>query len=429
MKKILEAAGIGLVIATAVGVVQPAAQQTEQPLIERLALTYLGSFKLPTNDGTKRLPAEVGSLNYGGYGLGLGPDGQSLYIGCHDWQDGVARVSIPPIGGTATVLEPCTRIPNYKAVDNSEGGGYDPGGLWWWKGRVIATVFATYDANGNAVASHFAGPSIGGLAGPYKLAASNPGHVAGTMATVPAEWQAKLGGPMLTGKCCISIISRTSFGPSVTAFDPDQVGVTNPVPSTTLMRYTSLASFADADWRGLAVGGFAVPSGFRSLLVFGREGENSCYGVGVTDPTLHNTARADGGWNCYDPVNSSKGYHAFPYGYKVWHYDLNHLAAVKAGLRAATSVQPIAEWTIPGLPVVNGAAPIRAAAYDDATRRVFTVAGAGGAVPTIHVHAIAPATPIPGTLACTVTETGATCVRTGGQPLPLGSTFTLPWPK
>ena len=53
-------------------------------------------------------------------------------------------------------------------------------------------------------------------------------------------------GPALTGQCCLAIISRTSYGPAVSVFDPNDLGVKNPVPDIPLLYYP--ASHPLADW-------------------------------------------------------------------------------------------------------------------------------------------------------------------------------------
>ena len=59
------------------------------------------------------------------------------------------------------------------------------------------------------------------------------------MAHVPAEWQTALGGPVLTGSVLLVDDWRTSYGPSLFAFNPDDLGTKNPVPHTPLLFYPS----------------------------------------------------------------------------------------------------------------------------------------------------------------------------------------------
>jgi hypothetical protein len=375
-----------------------AAQPQSQPLVQAGNLRYLGSVTFPPTDGTDRTPPELSALTFGGFGLGLGPDGQSLYYGCHDWHSMLARVSIPEIDGVGSIVERCTDVPNLAAVDDKDGGARALGGSLWWNGRLVVTGYAQYDGDADASASHFAGTSIAGLVGPVRLAGAVPGVVAGYMGVVPPEWRELLGGPALTGQCCLSIISRTSYGPAVSVFNPDQVGVAARVPSTQLVGYTAsrpLAALSGAGSKNTLfnattrVGGVAFPAGTRSVLFIGRHGTGEvCYGVGVTDPAQHDTRLPGGGTNCYDPVFDANGYHAHPYQAQVWAYDANDLAAVAAGKKRPHEVRPYATWALPDVADGAGDAKFRSAVYDPAAGRLYVVAQAGGNAPRAHVYQI-----------------------------------------
>ena len=156
------------------------------------------------------------------------------------------------------------------------------------------------------------------------------------------------------------------------------------------------------------MGGVAFPSGSRSVLFIGRQGTGErCYGTGTSDKALHRQARG-GDYYCYDPANSNKGDHAWPYVHQVWAYDANDLTAVKAGSKQPWQVQPYAIWTLPGLPssTRNQGATIASATYDDATRRLY-VTEAYGDKPRVHVFAVAGTTaPPPAPVDCVLSEWG-----------------------
>src|SRR5690606_21806606 len=97
--------------------------------------------------------------------------------------------------------------PNSKAI----------GGLLVIGDRLVATGYSTYDGAGSATASHFVrGTALGSgsTTGPYRVGDRNPAFYGGHMTSIPAVWRSAFGGDVLTGQCCLSIISRTSFGPS-----------------------------------------------------------------------------------------------------------------------------------------------------------------------------------------------------------------------
>ena len=77
----------------------------------------------------------------------------------------------------------------------------------------------------------------GEVGGPYKVGTVPAGFVSGYFGLIPAEWQGALGGPVLNGHCCLSIISRTSYGPAAFAIDPTQLGTIDPVPISPLVYY------------------------------------------------------------------------------------------------------------------------------------------------------------------------------------------------
>ena len=122
----------------------------------------------------------------------------------------------------------------------------------------------------------------------------------------------------------------------------------------------------------------AFIAGTRSVLFFGTHGlGNYCYGTGGTSG------------DCYDPDNSYKGPHSYPYRSQVWAYDASDLLAVKNGTIASHMVNPYAVWelhssftTIQGV----GYAPATQTLYvsqvfGDGTQpliRVYRVSGAGG---------------------------------------------------
>jgi hypothetical protein len=309
--------------------------------------------------------------------LGIGPDGQSLYYGCHAWHNMLALVRIPAIGGTGSIVTPCTRVPNLAAIDPDVNESKVLGGSLAWNGRTVVSAYTFYDGSGNATASHFAGPSLTSLAGPYRLGGAGPGLVGGYMGVVPPEWRPLLGGPALTGLCCVPVIGRSSYGPAVSVFDPDLIGAQNPVPSTLLLGYQTAVL---GEWGGnnplfngaTKMGGVVFPTGSRSVLFIGRHGDNFCYGEGAA---------------CDDPTDSSKGNHAYPYRHQVWAYDANDLLAVRQGAKKPSDPRPYAVWTLPGM-ADDGSAKMASAAYDPSTRRLYVAATSGSAIPRVHVYQI-----------------------------------------
>ena len=407
----------------------------EQPLPTAADIEYLGSFLVPTSDGAGPASATWYQLNYGGYGLGLGPDGASLYYGCHDWHSRLGRITNPTPSlvapfPMAKIVEPCTTVPNLNAIDPDASGTRRIGGTLRWNGRLILSAFHTYDGNGNATGSHFSGDSIAGLRGPVRVSGSGilPGKIGGGHTVVPQEWRPILGGPVLAGQCCISIITRSSFGPSVSVFDPDNIGAASITPATLLVHYTTADGFKPVLWSALRYGGLAWPSGYRGVIALTLSGTsaNSCYGTGTSDQSLHMQPTPDGKDRyCYDPTSGAKGYHAYPSKIVGYVYDAVQFAEVVKGTRSPLNLQPVSEIDLP--PQI-GSTELTSAVYDDTTRRLYVVGAR--TPPRVHVMRVKPAPPSgPTVLTCTVQAGDSViCSRSGPAPA-VGATFTVTLPR
>ena len=199
--------------------------QSTSPLVQRSSLVYLGSFKVPS--GIHSGGHANAGFEYGGTALAFNPLRNSLFLVGHDWDQFTAEISIPSLGGTATLLQPL--------VDASEGknvgaGTTKVGGNLVYNGKLYFTKYLYYDASGSQTLSHFIRPldlSVKGqVMGPFRVGSLGAGFYSGYFGLIPAEWQSALGGPVLTANCCLSIISRTSFGPAAFAIDPANIGVT-----------------------------------------------------------------------------------------------------------------------------------------------------------------------------------------------------------
>jgi hypothetical protein len=332
------------------------------PLLQAASLQYLGAFRLP--DG---LFGSNNGFSFGGSPIAFNPTNNSLFVGGHPYDQEIAELSIPtpgdPTGGidalpTAPVLQDFADPTEGLLWDLSdwegEGGSVLLGGLLVADDMLIGTVYIYYDAENAQTVSHYTRSLSLSLPSVQGLDAMPPtGFVSGWLAAVPPEWQAALGGEALTGQCCIPIVGRTSWGPDAFSFTPSALEQP-PVPATGLVYYTAdhptLGNYDQQNpvWGGTTtIGGFAAVSGTRSLLYFGRTGLGDfCYGEGTDDPDLAGQDDGDGGIYCYDPMDTSKGTHAFPYQEQIWAYDLNDLAAVYAGTMQPWDVVPYATWYV-----------------------------------------------------------------------------------
>ena len=358
------------------------------PEIPAGAISYLGRFTAPTHDGVDFSSAHA--LGWGTSGIGMAADGVSIWVACHDHSGGaIARISIPALGQVARVLEPCRPL-DLRAVNPSSPNQKAIGGALAYGGRLIVTGYDSYDGNGASTASHFAG-APGAFGAPVRLSV-DPGLAGGYMGIVPPEWRAVLGGPAMTGLCCVSIMSRSSYGPALSIFNPDTIGTVTPAPAAMVLGYPDahqtiggFTSVGNLTGYGMAttIAGVAFPANTSSVLFVGRQGTAACYGTGTDNKALHNTPDGQGNIYCYDPGNSAKGTHGYPYILAVWTYRAADLVEVKAGRKAPWDVRPVRIEPLPG-----AARSLKSATYDPATRRIIGAAVSGD-TPEFHVWEVA----------------------------------------
>jgi hypothetical protein len=326
------------------------------------SLTYLGKIALPSG------------FDYGGRGLAYNPARNSLFVSGFTRSPITAEVSIPAVGGTASILQPLTDPTEgrYTQVLPSDPNDKVTGGYLVSGDKLIVSVYAYYDGSGAATVSHFVRPlslsTRGQVTGPLRVGPLGAGFYAGFMADVPPDWQSAFGGPALTGQGLIPIISRTSYGPAAFAFDPGNLSSTGAKPlvyydssHTTLGTYDHPAQDTIGPnpypYFGIAdeVGGVAFPRNSSSVLFFGRHGTTTCYG--------------DGG-PCGDPTDASKGTHGYPYQPVMLVYDANDLASVRAGRKQPWEVTPKSKWVLP-ITDSTGGYHISGIAYDPASNKIY----------------------------------------------------------
>jgi hypothetical protein len=387
------------------------------PLLDPAALAGLNtySFQYPTIDGAG------GRLTYGAGAIGVSEDGNYLYVSCELDNSGIAKIEIPPPGGMARVVAPC-QGPNAAEIAkiHPNPNEWRPvlGGVFEQAGRITVTGYITYDAGGQTVASHWSGPSLTALQGPFG-GTVKPGMVKSQMAPVPQEWRAILGGPAMSSAGYTSIISRASYGASISIFDPKDVtrnqfpmamllGCPHSVPSCNTWNTPTSNDYNGSERSG---GMFIVP-GTRTLFVVEREASGpTCYGYATTDQALHGTPYPTAAnpspenvpW-CYslEPTDLAwgKGPKGYPYRLVAKLYDLAELAAVKQGLKQPWDIRQYATVDMPGSSpgefVTSGAFnPVRGEYY---LIRYF------GDTPTVFVYTprqVVMAPPSPNTLRAT----------------------------
>ncbi len=402
-------------------------RESDGYLIQESDLAYRGAFRVPQGSYNGM------SFGYGGYALTFNPQNNSLFIvsiyGTH-----TAEITIPaPVISSdladlyeATNLQQWQDITEGNRTNIGAGGsvcnpsGVYIGGFLVWREDLIGSVYGYYDAGYCAELSHFISGQtlsiVGDFAGMYRVGDSsyNVGTRAGYMTKIPSSWQSSFGGaPAVTGRAFGPIITRSSFGPSLWTFDPDEFGVTEPVPSTPLVYYPD--SGEDATLGAFGTGGdanpFISPRDLIGGVVF-PEGSDSVLFVGT---------HGSGEWcyKCPEP-NNPAGNGSYPYHYFVWAYSAADLAAAYSGNYLVTQadydnnrfwdgsypdnftlgvgqtvkpwhVIPYGTWVLetPITPTTTYSMDVGGATYDPTTMRIYFSAMSGdGDRPLIHVFQI-----------------------------------------
>jgi hypothetical protein len=386
--------------------IEPILPPSHQSASRRLTfddLVYQGAFRVPAE-------GQGDNFSYGGQTLAYNPAANTLLVGSRHGK--VAEVTIPPpVKGTrveelpvATYLAPF-RDPADGHIRDIADDGAALDGLLIHDGRLYGTGLIFYDANHTQRLTHFSRsldlsrPEVQRI---YQVGETGKaGFVAGYMASVPVEWRTALGGPAVTGQCCIPIIGRTSWGPGLFSWNPADLGRRDPVPATPLMYYTeqhaTLGSWegSSATYGGTTdVAGVAIIDGTRTVLFAGRNGTGKfCYGSGTDDAQKAHERGPNGETYCYDPTSSDKGQHAYPYRLQFWAYDVTDLAAVRLGDKQPWDVVPYAVWPFE-LPSLGQPQPrLGRLTYDAAGRRLFITElfaerDGYGYRPLIHVYTV-----------------------------------------
>ncbi|MBZ0089874.1 MAG: hypothetical protein K8H90_05810 [Thermoanaerobaculia bacterium] len=346
------------------------------PLLLREHVVYLGSFDVPSEDGAGN------PLTYGGHALGYHPGADSLFFGCHDWYQRLAEISIPPIGGTATVLQDCTDVTEgtLADVDPGDPNGIKLGGHLVHDGSLITSAFAYYDADSTQVVTHGVSSSLdlsqtGNFDGWYGFtgAAAYPRALAGYMTPIPAPWQPLFGGPAFTGQGSLSIVGNSSDGPSATVFDPADVGAGGAMPGTTVLFHPIAHSHPDFAAKGSQLAGMAFPRDTRTVLFFGTRAQcEYCYGLPE------------------DCVCTCSPYHGPHNHYKhaLWAYDADDLLRVKSGELEPWEVLPYATWELDDIDAGDCASTRYGGATFDPEGGILYVVEDYGENPAVHAFRI-----------------------------------------
>ena len=365
------------------GVERPLATPLTDPTtarrLDRSDIVYVGGFRLPAEE------MDGASFDFGGSPIAYNPGSDSLFVGTRGSK--VAEVTIPsPVNSSrvddlpfARYLQPF-RDPTEGRIREVANEGAYVSGLLVYQGRLYGSGVIYYDAEHAQEYTHFSRSlrlSDDNVKGMVRVGEKGKaGFVSGYLAAVPAEWQSAIGGPAITGQCCIPIVGRTSWGPAAFAWNPADLGAVSPVPARPLVYYTSdhptLGSWegSNATYGGTIQMGGVVIAG-RTALFVGRNGLGPfCYGTGTADQARANAHATEAERYCYDPVSSDKGQHAYPYRNQFWAYDLTDLAQVSARKKDPWQVTPYGVWAF-DLPTPEATKVVGGVGFDAARRLLY----------------------------------------------------------
>ena len=380
--------------------------------------TYLGAMRVP--DISANTDAET--FKYGGDFLAFDPADGGLFINGITTSGRIGKIkpvtpslstSINSLPRATTLQAPVSvlsRIPNQPFSDPRLGGLLVDGS------SLYGTVFSNYDnRNGQGIkVSHykFASKSLTSTLTPlYAVGAQSQiprDVVGGYMANIPASQQATFGASCLTGLSGVAIVSGTSSGPAVSAFNPGTIGTTPYAPATTLTDYPLETPLANWGTQNIYFNGTSEIKG----VCMDANGDVHFFGSHGTGPFQY------GGSG--DAARPDMTTHAPPYRYQIWTYAKADVLAVKNGTKLPHQVIPTV-YPVP-LNFQNSACYAGGMALDHATGKLYVVAmRCDGSLPIIHVFQTAAApsdttAPVITNIAHGVTGTTATIMWNTDEP-------------
>lgn len=345
-------------------------------------LLYRGWFKLPD------------ALNFGGHAPAHNPARSTLFVPGF-YGNVVGEVSIPSLDGSMATLLQAGEITDgirdvFRDTEVPNSVGIVLGGLLVDAGRIIGTLFDFYDAGYEARSSHFISDSLDlsvatDARGMFTILGANPGVYAGWIAKVPEPWVSRLGCKYVTGQANLSIIGRTSCGPSLHGFDPDDWSK----PAVPLVWYPPFGTVPLGSWDGFVELGNPLRSINSTCRPYGVAMIGDCtVFFGIQAPGAFFYGTGDHGWTGqYQPDGI--------YLPAVWAYRNEDFERAAKGDIEPWQVIPYKVWNFiipdapqppfPGGLQFTGSHTVLGAAYDAANRRLY-LTGWGHAGPQVYVY-------------------------------------------
>ncbi len=317
---------------------------SEFGLVQSTDVTYAGAFKFALAAHENLKGGFTGALAY------KSSDDTFLIA---DQDEKVCGFSTPALVDGAfaslnqtTLTQACTDVLDGELVkvDGQKATGIGLTGLMLDGSDLYVTANLSYDDNGSQILSHFKSTNpFGGtptVLGPYQVgdiglptndqgmttaSLSNGGFMGGAIVPVPSAYQAALGGDTLTGMgVWRSIVTRSSYGPSISVFNRGDIGDFNATPPLDdgpggTDRYAAYSTFAPAftliayPSTHQTLGGYA-DGGTGSFPLTGPRGTDNfdiiyaaagAVWIDGTDTIIFAARKGTTGNSCYGPGTSS----------------------------------------------------------------------------------------------------------------------------
>lgn len=330
--------------------------------------------------------------------------------------DSINNITSPVQGLNAgTTIQAETEILNDTAddIEGETGNGFGAGGDMIIDGTTLyKSVWAYFDTTQQRslfkTITDFSPAPTTEVSGPFKILSNTPASYSPDtvvthwlnrmLVSIPAEWQAALGGDAAAGQFSAPLASVHSHGPNLHVFDLSDVGVTDPIPATVVLGYPSSHQAIGCDncqatmtststlWNEAAhVLAYAFINETATFITAGKVGTGDfCYGSVTDNPALHLTphpsAPESETW-CYSlDDGTDKGIYTYPYSLYFFLWDVNDFVAVKNGTMESWEVVPY-EWfpvTMTHMPKQNQGFYFDDFAYDPTNEKLYLKHAQGG---------------------------------------------------
>lgn len=374
--------------------------------------TYIGSFRVPEiNPGTAATFSYAGGVGDTTIAVAYNPANNSLFMAgtiAGYFRSWVAEISIPTAMNSpnlsklpvANFVQPFGNLTQGLQNQVGDQGNTRPilGGLAIDGNTAYWSAYGYYDGAG--AISLALGKSKTTLDSPqaqgmFALSAPDTpaGAEAGWISPIPKNWQSQFGGDTYySGLGAVSVVSRSSFGTAMVAFNPSQLG-TEPAPARSYIYYDQRDPMLGYNWGIYKVaprGSAFIDTGNKVGIVYAGYVPvgQSWYG-----------GWQDGPGGASDPIDHTKGGHSSGGIAPVWWiYDPRAVAANVNGGGHPWSLQP-GEYRFGGTVSDNPffanniGATVNGMTYDPASRRLYVVSANADQqgfdyYPLVHVYQV-----------------------------------------